>query len=82
LNNRTVIDLKEKGLAMVTLVVDDLEQLTMLEYLLITYGIDYTAILNEGRFGIQAPYLLVYGAPLDERRAMRWITYREEEYYE
>lgn len=58
---------------MVKLFVDDLDQLTMLEYLLFTYSIDHEIALNEGRFGMQSPYLLVHGVPLDEKRAMRWI---------
>ena len=64
---------------MVTLVVDDREQLTILEYLLETNGIDYKVALDDGRYGLQTPYLLVYGAPLDEQRAVQWIRYREEE---
>lgn len=66
---------------MITLVVDDLKQLTILEYLLLSHGMDYTIRLDDGRYGIQAPYLLVYGAPLDESRAIKWIRYREEDYY-
>ena len=58
---------------MVKLIVDDLDHLTMLEYLLFTYSIDHEIELNDGRFGMQSPYLLVYGVPLDEKRAMRWI---------
>lgn len=59
---------------MVTLFVDDLDQLTVLEYLLFTYGIEHDIKLYDGRFGLPAPYLLVYGVPLDEKRAFKWIT--------
>ena len=58
---------------MVKLFVDDLDQVTALEYLLYSNGVEYEVELSEGRYGLQAPYLLVYGAPLDEKRAMRWI---------
>ena len=66
---------------MVKLFVDDLDQLTILEYLLFINGIDHKIELNTGRFGIQSPYLLVYGVPLDEKRAMRWIRGRGKECY-
>ena len=64
---------------MVTLVVSDLDQLTILEYLLFIHGIDHDIKLNDGRFGLQSPYLLVYGVPLDEKRAIRWIVHRLED---
>ena len=66
---------------MVKLLVDDLEQITILEYLLYTRGIEYEIELNDGRYGIQAPHLLVYGAPLDEKRSIRWALHRLEEHY-
>lgn len=66
---------------MVTLYVDNLDQVTILEYLLGTHGIDYEVKQNDGRFGLTAPYLLVYGAPLDEKRAIRWIRGRQEDCY-
>ena len=58
---------------MVKLFVDDLDRITVLEYLLYTYHIEYEVELSDGKYGLQAPYLLVYGVPLDEKRAMRWI---------
>lgn len=58
---------------MVTLFVDDLDQLTMLEHLLHSHGIEHDVKLNDGRYGLTAPYLLVYGVPLDEQRAYKWI---------
>jgi hypothetical protein len=66
---------------MIKLVVDDTAQLTILDYLLQTHGIEYESILNDGRYGIPTPYLLVYGAPLDEERAIKWIRYRQEDDY-
>ena len=64
---------------MVTLFVSDLDQLTILEYLLFIHGITHDIKLNDGRFGLQSPYLLVYGVPLDEKRAIRWILNRLED---
>ena len=64
---------------MVTLFVSDLDQLTILEYLLFIHGIDHEIKLNDGRFGMQSPYLMVYGVPLDEIRSIRWITHRLED---
>lgn len=58
---------------MVTLFVDDLDQLTILEYLLYIHNIDHDIKRNDGRFGMKSPYITVYGAPLDEKRAMKWI---------
>lgn len=66
---------------MVTLYVDDFDQITILEYLLFAHGIEYEVKKNEGKFGLAAPYLLVYGAPLDEKRAIRWIRGRQEDCY-
>ena len=64
---------------MVKLVVDDLEQMTILEYMLQANRIKYERTLDDCRFGIPTPYLLVYGVPLDEERAMKWIDYTQEE---
>lgn len=61
---------------MVTLYVDDLDQITTLEYLLYINGIDHDIKQNEGRFGMESPYLMVYGVPLDEKRAIKWISGR------
>lgn len=66
---------------MITLFVDDLDQLTILEYLLFTHGIDHNIELNEGKFGIPSPYLSVYGVPLDEKRAIRWVCGKQEDDY-
>ena len=66
---------------MVKLFVDDLEQVTILEYLLTANGIDYEVALNDGKWGIESPYLVVYGAPLDEKRSIRWIKGKQEDCY-
>ena len=58
---------------MVSLLVDNLVQMTLLEQALINAGIKYDVELDDGRYGIKPPYLLVYGVPLDEVRALKWI---------
>lgn len=58
---------------MVLLMVDNLAQITMLENALLTAKIEYELGIDDGRYGIKPPYLLVYGAPLDELRALKWI---------
>ena len=58
---------------MVTLFVSDLEQITMLEYELARSDIEYYKALDDGRYGIPTPYIKVYGVPLDEQRAFKWI---------
>lgn len=66
---------------MVKLFVKDLGQVTILEYLLATHGVEYDVELDDGRWGIDPPYLTVYGAPLDERRSIRWIRSQQEGCY-
>ena len=63
---------------MVTLFVSDLDQLTMLEYALMRTNISYTKELDDGRYGIETPYLKVYEVPLDEQRAFNWIKEQSE----
>ena len=58
---------------MVTLFVSDLEQITMLEYALMHSNIEYTRKLDDGRYGLETPYIKVYEVPLDEQRAFNWI---------
>ena len=58
---------------MVTLFVSDLEQITMLEFLMMKCNIEYTRELDDGRYGITPPYIKVYEVPLDEQRAFNWI---------
>lgn len=58
---------------MVTLVVGDLDQLSFLECELMDADIPYYTQLDDGRYGIPTPYLLVHNVPLDSTRAMKWI---------
>lgn len=58
---------------MVSLIVDNLAQITMLENALLSAKIEYELGIDDGKYGIQPPYLLVYGVPLDELRAFKWI---------
>ena len=58
---------------MVSLLVDNLTQQTKLEQALINADIEYEVSIDDGRYGIKPPYLLVYNAPLDELRALKWI---------
>ena len=58
---------------MVDLVVDNLDQLSFLECELIDADIPYHTRLDDGRYGITPPYLLVYNVPLDFERSIKWI---------
>lgn len=58
---------------MITLFVSDLDEITMLEYVLMRSNIEYTKELDDGRYGILTPYIKVYEVPLDEQRAFNWI---------
>lgn len=58
---------------MVTLFVSDLNQITMLEFLMMKCNIKYTRELDDGRYGLNPPYIKVYEVPLDEQRAFNWI---------
>lgn len=58
---------------MVTLFVSDLDQITMLEIMLKKCNIPYIRELDDGRYGIEPPYIKVYEVPLDEQRAFNWI---------
>jgi hypothetical protein len=58
---------------MIKLVLADIGQITFLETVLMSADIDYETAIYKGEYGIQPPYLLVYGTPLDEVRAIEWI---------
>ena len=58
---------------MVTLFVNDLDQMTTLEYALICANIKYKLELSDNAYGIGLPYIKVYDVPLDEARAFKWI---------
>lgn len=58
---------------MVTLVVSDYEQVSMLENMLIQANIDYMIDTEDTKVGIRTPYLVVNGVPMDESKALKWI---------
>lgn len=58
---------------MVKLIVDDFEQITMLEWMLVTNNIHHEISLNESNNGIKPPYLIVDGVPLDFNRSLKWL---------
>lgn len=58
---------------MVKLIVDDFEQMTLLEWFLQVYSIEYLREINDIQNGITTPYLVVNGVPLDFERSMKWI---------
>lgn len=58
---------------MVKLRVDDFEQMTTLEWLLESNRISYELEINQVNNGIQTPYLVVDGVPLDFNRSIKWI---------
>jgi hypothetical protein len=61
------------GDKMVTLFVSESKRFTLLEHGLKSNGIRYEVKLDDGRYGLDAPYLLVDGVPIDEMRAWKWI---------
>lgn len=63
---------------MVELVVFDFEEESKLEQMLVDANIEYQLCLNMGHCGIQPPYLVVDGVPLDDKRARRWIKEHKE----
>lgn len=58
---------------MVLLLVDNLNQTTLLEQALRNANIEYAIKLDDGRFGLKPPYTIINGAPLDELRTLKWI---------
>lgn len=58
---------------MVELVVWDFESETELEKMLQKANIEYQIALDMGHYGLKAPYLVVDGVPLDQKRAKIWI---------
>lgn len=58
----------------VVLYLKDTEQVTFLEYALLSANINYKVEKADGKWGIPPPYLEVSGAPLDEKRAFMWIS--------
>ncbi|MBR5296824.1 MAG: hypothetical protein IKU29_03030 [Parabacteroides sp.] len=63
---------------MVTLVVNNIEQMTLLELALLCKGISFDMEIRIDN-PLKPPYLIVDGVPLDEPRAFEWIrTYRKD----
>ena len=58
---------------MVKLIVDDLEQISTLEWMLTVQGIPHELSLNKCDNGIRPPYLVVDGVPLDFNRSLKWL---------
>jgi hypothetical protein len=58
---------------MVKLVVWDFDEESTLETALNQANIEYQLSLDLGHYGMNAPYLVVDGVPLDKKRAMIWI---------
>lgn len=58
---------------MVKLIVDDLEQISTLEWMLTVQGIQHEICLSECDNGIRPPYLVVDGVPLDFNRSLKWL---------
>ena len=59
---------------MIILCLKDTQQITFLECALLDAGIDYKIEEDNGRYGIPPPYLIVYGAPIGEKQAFKWIS--------
>lgn len=59
-------------MAMVKLVTDNSDQISILEWELIRNNIDYT-IVKCSRYKITKPYLIVDCIPLDFERSLKWI---------
>lgn len=57
---------------MITLVVNDSEQITLMEWELIQKKIQYE-VCPCNTFGFNPPYLIVDGVPLDNIRSLLWI---------
>ena len=60
---------------MVQLVLDDIDQMSILESVLVENNIPYEIVPNTDRnFNpLLTPYLLVHGVPLDLTRSLKWI---------
>lgn len=58
---------------MVVLVTDSLDNCWYIEHQLIKHKIEYDITLNTDNIGLETPYLIVDGVPLDTKRALKWI---------
>lgn len=57
----------------VILRLNDPDQFTFLEYLLVMANVDYVVEVSDGKYGITPPYLIVNGVPIDEERSLKWV---------
>ena len=64
---------------MVKLIVNNLEQITILEYLLTKQNIQFFAELegDTNDYGLIPPYMIVDSVPLDFNRSLKWIKEHE-----
>lgn len=58
---------------MVCLVVENFEQISILEHLLLRNGVVYELQLSRKNIGLQPPHLVVDGVPIDMERSFKWI---------
>ena len=58
---------------MVKLVVEDYDQISILESLLIQNSIAYEIECDEKSYGLRPPHLIVDGVPLDFNRSVKWL---------
>lgn len=65
---------------MVKLVLDNVDQISILEVELEKHNIPYERVSNQFRTfkPLPPPYLLVYGVPLDLERSLKWIKEQSE----
>lgn len=65
---------------MVKLVLDNIDQVSILELELEKHNIPYEKVDNQFRTfkPLPPPYLLVYGVPLDLERSLKWIKEQSE----
>lgn len=62
-------------MSMVRLVLEDVDQISILEQELIAHKVPYERVSNQFRKfkPLPPPYLLIHGVPLDLERSLRWI---------
>ena len=58
---------------MVVLFVTEPSQISMLEWELVMANIDHAVEIDDGKYGLELPHLIVDGVPLDYERSLKWI---------
>ena len=58
---------------MVYLFVDNFDDESELEKALVDEGIEFQVYIDILVYGLNTPYIVVDGVPLDEKRAWKWI---------